>query len=101
MSFIKHYILKGKRPVLTKSLDEWAEFIGGGTAVVAKTKIGKKTVSTVFLGINHSWHPGKLLLFETMVFPDCSISERYATWEEAAEGHLKIVAKIKDSHNKK
>jgi hypothetical protein len=66
-------------------------------------------VSTVWLGLNHSYIPGKLLIFETMAFKkvkpkkiigmvldkediDC---ERYATEEEAKAGHIKMVNKYK------
>lgn len=49
-------------------------------------------VSTVFLGINHAFSGGPPIVFETMVFSkggdgDC---HRYATWEEAEEGHEKV-----------
>lgn len=63
---------------------------------------GKYRVSTVFLGLDHSFSFGKDLppvLFETMVFHadtggrdyDC---ERYHTWEEAEAGHAAVVEKV-------
>lgn len=49
-------------------------------------------VSTVFLGVDHSWDDADMpLLFETMVFPGGSYlesyCERYETSEEARRGH--------------
>lgn len=52
-------------------------------------------VSTVFLGINHGWITP--LWFETMVFYQDNLldfdMERYATWDEATEGHKIMVNK--------
>ena len=54
---------------------------------------GKVDVSTVFLGINHSFYDNEILLFETMIFggsrdEDC---KRYSTLENSIKGHDKIV----------
>ena len=55
------------------------------------------TVSTVFLGIDHSFgFGGPSLWFETMVFPhENDYTERYETWEQAEEGHARIVEMTK------
>jgi len=47
------------------------------------------TVSTVFLAIDHSYGGGPPILFETMIFGGerDGYQDRYATWEEALEGH--------------
>ena len=50
-----------------------------------------KTVSTVWLGINHSFRDTGLAIFETMIFPECEYCKRYATLEEAKAGHLKAL----------
>lgn len=72
--------------------------LGTEDARVARTKIKNGIVSTVFLALDHS-HGGELpLVFETMVFldetgmedRDC---ERYTTWEQAVEGHKRMVEK--------
>jgi hypothetical protein len=62
---------------------------------VALTKVGKQTVSTVFLGMEH----GEGDFFETMVFPGCEICERYPTREEALSGHERIVAALSHDSN--
>jgi len=57
-----------------------------------------KVVSTVWLGLDHSLGIGEKRIFETMIFPseddytslDC---ERYATLEEAREGHKRMLKK--------
>lgn len=64
---------------------------------VADDTIGDVRVSTIFLGIDHGWGEGPPQLFETMVFggPHDGDQERYASWEEAAEGHARIVAGLR------
>lgn len=56
-----------------------------------------KLVSTVFLGLDHSFGDGPPLIFETMVFPPDSLNEldceRYSTEKEAIVGHTKMVEK--------
>lgn len=61
---------------------------------VARDEVGDRTVSTVFLGINHGLVDGPPVLFETMVFgPEGEEHcQRYSTWEEAAAGHAAVVA---------
>ena len=88
------YILKNKEPVLETDLLKWASWFETADRIVAKTKVGKQEVSTVFLGLDHNFGKGKPLLFETMIFPECEYCKRYSTWQEAEEGHKKAVKKI-------
>jgi len=58
-----------------------------------------KWISTVWLGINHSFDKN-LLIFETMVFPNKGNwgeidMDRYPTLKEAKAGHEKMVKKYK------
>jgi hypothetical protein len=57
--------------------------------------IGDIFVSTVFLGLDHSWpkDESKPLLWETMIFygEDDGYQDRYTSVEEALEGHQKAV----------
>lgn len=66
---------------------------------VARTDLpGGREVSTVFLGLDHQWMPDlPPLLFETMVFPECDVCERYSTWEQAVAQHDQIVAAERES----
>lgn len=55
------------------------------------TQLGRRRVSTVHLGLDHSWGVGPPLIFETMVFPDCITVDRYATKDAAIVGHNRAV----------
>lgn len=90
------YILDGHKVVPCNNLMQWAKWFETADRIVAKTKISDEVrVSTVFLGLNHSYGEGDPLLFETMVFGGKldEQMERYATWEKAEEGHKRWVAK--------
>ena len=90
---VDKYILIGKEPMLVDDLLEWAEWFETADRHVANTVLPSGVrVSTVFLGIDHSFPPsteGEPILFETMIFggEDDSYQERYSTWEEAEAGH--------------
>jgi len=59
-------------------------------------------VSTVFLGLNHSWNSKELVLWETMIFGgihDQGYQERYSSYEDALEGHQKAINFIKKGIN--
>lgn len=60
------------------------------------TEVGEDTVSTVWLGIDYSFGNSLPLIFETMVFPDCDICERYSTLEQAKAGHERIVQELRN-----
>lgn len=55
-------------------------------------------VSTVFLGLDHSFlSDGPPVLYETMIFngPYSDWQDRYHTRAEALEGHNKVVARLR------
>lgn len=95
----KYYVLQGTKAVPVKSIMQWATmFENTDGRRVAFDSFEGVEVSTVFLGINHNWGEGDPLLFETMVFTDIEGGgemERYFIWEEAVEGHNRIVAKMR------
>jgi hypothetical protein len=62
-----------------------------GARIIAKTNIGDREVSTVFLTVGHN--DGKQH-FETMVFPN-GRTRVYSTLEEAKAGHEDLVAYYK------
>lgn len=67
---------------------------------VARDKVGDVTISTVFLGLDHSFdESGPPILFETMVFggPLDEEQVRYATWDEAVAGHAAMVQRVKEA----
>ena len=90
----KKYILNGKE-LVEVDLMIWAKWIEEAkNRQVALDKVGKKTISTVFLGIDHNLGAGEPHLFETMIFPGGELFERYPTWEKAEEGHKKALANL-------
>lgn len=92
------YILEGKKAVECGNIIEWGKWMESANRVVAQDKVGKVRVSTVFLGLDHSFVGGVPLLFETMVFGGKLNQEqrRYTTWEESEMGHKKMLKKIKE-----
>lgn len=62
-----------------------------------KKKIQFLCVSTVFLGLDHSFEPGFPEYFETMVFQNGSdvYMERCETWEQAEIMHKDICDKLR------
>ena len=102
-----HFILKDGVPVDEPDVLKWAAWFEKADRRVAFTPLLGYEVSTVFLGLNHSWGDGPPLLFETMVFKsevdsdgrrdtaDEFDMDRYATLEEAMQGHDRIVAQVR------
>tara|TARA_R110000868_G_C10972576_1_gene770499 strand:- start:30019 stop:30333 length:315 start_codon:yes stop_codon:yes gene_type:complete len=94
------YYLNDDHTVRPCSCAEWAEQFESIERHVAEDRIDGFFISTVWLGNNHNYFGGRPLLFETMVFKGDSGSDeycdRYATWDEAVEGHKKAVQWVKD-----
>lgn len=64
-------------------------------AVVAQEEIGDHEVSTVWIGMNMNFSgEGPPLIFETMLFPEYAVLDRYATEEEALLGHMEAVGAL-------
>ena len=82
------------------SQDEW--FARFNDKRIAKTTIVDGVdVSTVWLGLDHSWGDGPPLIFETMVFggehdQDCW---RYSTEEQAKAGHERVVSALREGRD--
>ena len=65
---------------------------------VARTVVGKYTVSTVFLVVDYGFGFGVPRVFETATFEDgelVDIVARYSTWEEAEAGHAWTVLELR------
>lgn len=93
----KYYKLENKIAVPCE-LDEWARCLELKTKIVQQTQIGAVEVSTVFLGLDHSYGEGEPLLFETMVFGGDHDEEmwRCSTWVEAVEQHRKVLCIVQN-----
>ena len=59
--------------------------------------VGKAHVSTVWLGLDHSFGLGPPIIFETMVFGGeyDQYCTRYSTKEQARAGHKRVVADLR------
>lgn len=64
------------------------------------TTVFGNRISTVFLGLDHSWNGGPPVVFETMVFggPLDEEQDRYCTRAEAEAGHAMWVARVCREH---
>jgi hypothetical protein len=94
-----HYILSvAGDPIPEPDMMKWARWFEKGNRQVARTELpGDITISTVFLGIDHSFGGGEPQLFETMIFggPLDQTQDRYATRQAAVNGHEYYVQQAK------
>jgi hypothetical protein len=95
-----YYILVDKTPVGCFDLMKWGRFMSDHDRVVAVEQVGDATVSTIFLGMDHSFSADPKatpVVFETMIFqgPRDQEMHRYCTWDEAEAGHHKLVAELR------
>ena len=90
------YVLKDGLPIPEDDSLAWSLWFETADRRVALTKMGDVEVSTVFLGIDHSFGGGPPLLYETLVFggPLDGEMERYSTLQEAEAGHQRMVARV-------
>ncbi len=92
----EHFILKGK-DFIEVDFVTWAKWFETADRTVKKDKNDEITVSTVFLGLNHSWNKNAPpLLFETLVFGGEFDGEmqRYTTYEESEAGHDSMCERV-------
>ena len=89
------YILRDGNVVPEPNALAWAKWFedSRNERQIAKDSIGAALVSTVFLGLDHSFGGATPILWETMIFggPHDGHQERYATRDEALAGHQKAV----------
>lgn len=95
-----HYTLDDNgNPVPETYLLSWAKWMETADRTVKRTRLDTgEEVSTVFLGLDHSLTGNPPLLHETMIFGGRfdNHQQRYATRDEAAAAHDKIVAAALD-----
>jgi uncharacterized membrane protein YgcG len=95
------YILDNDhKPVSTNVLDaaRWMEE-DPNNKVVKQEEVNDTFVSTVFLGLDHSWNSDIPVLWETMIFggEHDQYQDRYCSYEDALEGHQRAVNLINNS----
>ena len=96
---MKKYILDvHDQPVACEDVLRWGRWFEGADnqRIVAKTPFGDGEVSTVFLGLDHSFTGGPPVLWETMIFggPHDGWQDRYTSRANALAGHTQHAVKI-------
>lgn len=90
-----YYILLDRLPVAVDTMT-WALWweTHHEQRQIGDDRIERCRVSTVFLGLDHSFGGGAPVLFETMIFGGPLSGEcwRYRTYAEAERGHAEAVA---------
>lgn len=93
------YVLdEQNRPVECRDLTAWARwFEQTDNRRVAEDYGDGWRLSTVFLGLDHSFMSGPPLLFETMLFRNDSPDDlwRCTTWDQAVAQHARELAKVR------
>ena len=90
------YIEVNGKAILCEDVLEWGAWYETADRKVARTEKGPFTVSTVFLGLDHSFGRDTAVLYETMVFGgelEGKI-DRYHTRKEALKGHKKMCMRV-------
>jgi hypothetical protein len=96
-----HYILdKSGTPRPEPDFMTWATWFETANHRVAKTDVGDLCVSTVFLGLDHSWGDGPPILWETMIFDQAGnekdIDRCSGSREQAEAMHEKMVERAQE-----
>lgn len=101
-----NYILDGHEVIEEPDIRKWANWYETANRHVNQTtatvslggeNVGEIRISTIFLGIDHSFEEGPPLLFETMVFGgklDLEM-DRCSTWGAAEKMHDLMLEKVK------
>jgi hypothetical protein len=92
---MRSYVLDtdGKTPIKSTGWGAGADSLGKRVAL-DELSGGSVVVSTVFLGIDHSWEEeGPPILWETMIFggPLNDYQVRYSSHDDAVKGHQEAV----------
>jgi len=97
----RYWYLVGHKAIPTNDVKKWEKsWHPVSKRVVAQEMVEGVYVSTVFLGIDHSFGGDVPLLFETMIFPHEEATNAYGeqwrwpTWDAAEAGHKAIVHAI-------
>lgn len=93
------WILDRYTPIECQDVLKWGRWLGEtADRNVARNIIGDFLVSTIFLGANQRLGEGVPILFETMVFCNNKLLDKYSrrhlTWNEAVEGHQAVITLV-------
>ena len=105
MGFEKYILDENNNPVVEPNVVKWGQWMGTSLRrrVGSDEPIPGVKVSTVFLGLDHSWDDGPPVLWETMIFGGQfdEYQERYTSFNDAKEGHAKAVLMVLEGNNPK
>src|SRR3990172_4583809 len=97
-------------PVPEPNLARWSIWMNSTDCHVAKNSIDGVYISTVFLGLDHSFSDGELpVLWETMIFANGQswathldeYQQRYTSLADAKAGHKEAVGKLTQLRSEK
>lgn len=97
-----YYILDEDKQVVSATMEEYIAFRKDDVDdekrfIVSQEDVGEDFwVSTVFLGLDHSFGGKTPVVFETMIFGADDYCARYETYEQAVAGHVDIVGRLID-----
>lgn len=100
---MRYAILNEKREVVpVDDVITWGKWFEKHDRIVKQETIGDVKVSTVFLGLDHSFGSGPPDWFETMIFNGRhdGYCERCETWDQAEAQHAQAVKLVKDEPEK-
>ena len=86
------------KPKVVEDVLEWARWFEACDRHIRQDEIDGVQVSTVFLGIDHSFNSGTPILYETMIFGGeyDEWQRRYCTEEEATAGHIEACRMVRE-----
>lgn len=79
-------------------LGTWSNLFSSPDRIVGYDEVGERVVSTVWIGVDMSHGFGRAgvpIIYETMVFPDAEVMDRYPTWQTARKGHEDAVTLLR------
>ena len=96
------YILRGRTVIPCINVLAWASWFETGKRQVALDTFGRVQVSTVFVGMDHSFGAGPPMVFETMIFGGAHdrYMTRCSTYAQAERMHAEAVAMVKPARSR-
>src|SRR5262245_16039881 len=98
------YILDHEHQPVPVDMMTWAQWFARlESRHVADDRIGDIRISTVFMGLDHSYYDDDPpLIFETMIFGGELDGHmwRYSTWDDAEIGHKMAVKKVRNADSR-
>lgn len=98
LPYLGYYILdEQNRPVQEPDLLKWGQWFQDNRRHTACDMVNDVRVSTIFLGLDHSFMNDTPILWETMIFGGefDQYQERYYCHEDALSGHQRSVDKVR------